>query len=131
VSLVPLRLVAAAALGSLLVAGCAGPGRGIADRIRAANSPIVREVYLSPANAFGGKGDEIQIFVPDNTTEAEKLSLWCEVMLPAGAADMPPGTIGVYEGVPGAGHDVLRDPACPSNRSPAVVRMQISSASSP
>jgi hypothetical protein len=99
----------------LIAFGCAGPARGIADRIRAANSPIVREVYVSPANPFGGKGDEIQVFVADNTREAQKLSLWCEVMLPAGAPDMLPGTVMVLEGVPGAGHDVLRDPACPSD----------------
>jgi hypothetical protein len=68
-------MVLAAILVAAVVAGCAGPGKGVAERIRAANSPIVREVYVSPANPFGGKQDEVQVFVVDGATQAEKLSV--------------------------------------------------------
>jgi hypothetical protein len=100
-------------LVSLLAARCAGPAQGIADRIRAANSPIVREVQISPANPFGGKPDEVKVYIYAEATEADALALWCDVMLPAGAADMPAGTIDVWRGQPGTGQRALRDPTCP------------------
>ncbi len=74
---------------SLLVAGCAGPGQGIAERIRAANSPIVREVQYYPQEFPSSRKEHIYIFVVDEATEAEVLQLWCDVVLPAGAAHLP------------------------------------------
>jgi hypothetical protein len=63
----------------------------IADRIRAANSPIVREVHLSPASFWEGSGDEITVFVIDGATEAQVLELWCNGVIPAGAQQLPSG----------------------------------------
>jgi hypothetical protein len=111
--LLRLRLNPAVVLAGLLIAGCAGPALGIADRIRAANSPIVREVHISPANPFGGKPDEVKVYVVDDATEADALALWCEIIVPAGAADMAPGTIDVWRGEPGTGQRILHDPSCP------------------
>jgi hypothetical protein len=108
------------ALVGILAAGCAGPAQGIADRIRAANSPIVREVHISPANPFGGKPDEVKVYIDPKATEADALALWCDVMLPAGATDMPAGTIDVWRGQPGTGQRALHDPVCPGDASPAL-----------
>jgi hypothetical protein len=111
-SLIGSRLVAALATAALLAAGCAGPAYGIADRIRAANSPTVRDVVLWPANPFGGRPDEIRVYVVDGATEADALALWCNVMLPAGAAEMLPH-IDVWRGRPGVERPALEDPTCP------------------
>ena len=103
----------------MLVAGCLGPGEGIADRIRAANSPIVREVIVTPSNLFGAKGDEIHIYVVPEATKAEALSLWCDVVLPAGAAQLPPKAVRVYWGERLTPTDALDNPVCPESGSPA------------
>ena len=114
-------MVAISAVGGLLAAGCtAGPGQGIADRIRAANSPIVREVALSPANFWQGSGDAVYVYLTDVATDAEALDLWCTVVYPAGADQLPAGQVGLYRGgelQPGGGRSgaslAVRDPVCP------------------
>ncbi len=131
VNYVPLRLVAgrmaALCAVALLAVGCAGPGAGIADKIRAANSPIVREVRFVPANPLEGSEEYIVVYVIDEATDAQALDLWCTVVIPAGAEQMPfpPGvqlsTFGEPQpegGVVG-GHRVLDDdPICPGDSSP-------------
>lgn len=111
------RLLAAASVLSLLVAACAGPGTGIAERIRAANSPIVREVVFSPANFWEGGGEEI--------TDAQALDLWCTVVVPPGAEQLPPGRIQLRKGgqrtTGGArlgSSRVLANPVCPGDGLP-------------
>jgi hypothetical protein len=121
------RSLPAGIIVSLLVAGCVTPGQGIVDRIRAANSPIVREIVLTPPNPFGGKGDEIHIYVVDEATEAEALALWCDVVLPAGAAQLPFMAVRVYWGERSTPTDALDNPICPDDGSPPRVGIDLSS----
>lgn len=96
------------------------------DRIRAANSPIVREVELSPANGWeGGKYDAIDVYVNDEATDAQALDLWCNVVIPAGADQLPAGQVQVLKGgekAPNGGRYgpslVLTDPVCPDDVAP-------------
>ena len=115
-----LRLVAAGVIAALLVAGCAGAGKGIADRIRAANSPIVKEVDLSPANFWQGSGDAVHVYLTDAATDEEALDLWCTVVYPPTVDRLPVGQVVLYKGgelQQGGGRLgvtlVLRDPMCP------------------
>jgi hypothetical protein len=117
------RLVGVAAI-ALLAAGCAGPGAGIAERIRAANSPIVREVIFSPAGLEGG-GELVTIFVIDAATDAQELDLWCRVVIPAGAAQLPTGNVRLFKGgeryQDGSSSGVyggLNNPTCPEGTTP-------------
>jgi len=82
----------------LLVAGCAGPGAGIAAKIRAANSSIVREVEFSPAAFPESSTDAISVYLVDDATDAQTLDLWCTVVVPAGAEQLPAGNVGLYKG---------------------------------
>lgn len=114
------RVLAAIGVLSLLVAGCGGPGQGIADRIRAANSPIVREVFLSPANLLEGSGDAVTVYLIDEASDAQAVDLWCNVVVPAGAEQLPKGRVDLYKGgdlQDGGGRSgvslVLHDPSCP------------------
>jgi hypothetical protein len=118
------KALAAITILAFLVAGCAGPGQGIADRIRAANSPIVREVYLSAANFWEGSGDAVKVYLVDEASDAEALELWCTVVLPAGAEELPPGGVQLFKGfepTPGGGRSggslVLESATCPEGGS--------------
>ncbi len=73
------------AVAASLVAGCvAGHGNEIADQIRAAHSPIVEEVVLSPINPFEGKDyDDVTVYLVAGTTDAQVQALWCDVVVPA------------------------------------------------
>jgi hypothetical protein len=103
----------------ILASGCLpGPGQGIVDRINAANSPIVNEVILLPANPFEGQGDEVQVFILKDATDADALALWCDVIVPAGAAQLPAGTVVVYWGDNLNPIRALRNPACSGIESP-------------
>jgi hypothetical protein len=107
-------LVVVLGMSSTLLTGCAGPGQSIADRIRAANSPIVREVVLSPANFWEGSGDAVYVYLKEEATEAEALDLWCRVVLPAGAKDLPTGAVGLWKGGASSGALLaLHNPTCP------------------
>jgi hypothetical protein len=120
-------VVAICAVASLLAAGCAaGSGQAIADRIRATNSPMVREVVLSPANFWQGSGDAVYVYLTDAATDEEALDLWCTVVYPPGANTLPAGQVGLYKGgepQQGGGRSgaslVLRDPVCPEGGSSA------------
>lgn len=120
------KVLATAGALSVFIASCTGPGQGIADRIRAANSPLVREVFLSPANPWEGSGDAVYVYLKDEATDAQALDLWCNVVIPAGADELPPGRVQVLKGfelLPGGGRSggsqVLHDPTCPGDASPA------------
>jgi hypothetical protein len=120
-------VVAVCAVASLLAAGCAASlGQEIADRIQATNSPIVREVELSPANFWQGSGDAVYVFLTDAATDEEALDLWCTVVYPPGANTLPAGQVGLYKGgepQQGGGRSgaslALRDPVCPEGGLPA------------
>jgi hypothetical protein len=76
---------AAVTCAAALVAGCAsGHGAEIADHVRAANSPIVEAVTVSPINPWGGKhSDDIYVYLSAKVTDAEVQALWCDVVVPA------------------------------------------------
>jgi hypothetical protein len=110
---------------ALLATGCQGPGTGIADRIRAANSPIVREVLYGSPGLEGG-GERIFVYLIDEATDAQALDLWCQVVIPAGAEQLGPDNVRLYKGgkpAPGGGSlgttRVLRDPVCPTTVVPS------------
>src|SRR4051812_23382290 len=93
---------------AVFVCACASAlGQGIADRIRAAKSPIVRDVVVSPANFWQGSGDAVYIYLVDAATDQDALDLWCGVVYPPGSVTLPPGHVVMYKGgepQPGGGH---------------------------
>jgi hypothetical protein len=90
--------VAALSAVTLLVACCSGPGAGIADKIRAANSPIVREVQLASAAFPDSSTDAIDVYIVDDASDAQALDLWCTVVVPAGVSQLPPRAVRLYKG---------------------------------
>lgn len=74
-----------ALLVGLLAAGCApAPGEQIANRIRAAGSPVVREVIFRPANLLDPAS--IDVWLIPGAPEAQAEAVWCEVIAPAGGS---------------------------------------------
>jgi hypothetical protein len=88
------------ALG-VLTAGCLpGPGQGLADHVRAADLPYVDEVQVSPKNPWGGKDyDDVFVYLLADVTDAQVIELYCNVVTPAGAAQLRPGEFSMYKGV--------------------------------
>jgi hypothetical protein len=118
-------LVGIAAVTLYLTFEVPRPGAGIADRIRAANSPLVREVVFEPVGFGEGGGETITILLVDAATDAQALDLWCRVVLPAGAAQLPSGNVSVYKGgelsPDGSRSGVyggLTNPVCPEGSTP-------------
>jgi hypothetical protein len=75
--------VGTAALAALLLAGCASDaGEHVADRIRAANATLVRDVIYRPANLLDPS--EIIVHLRPGATEPQAEQLWCDVVAPAG-----------------------------------------------
>jgi hypothetical protein len=114
------------------------PGAPVAERIRAADSPIVLEVRYQPA-VFGASivQDSLVVMLTDDATEAQALDLWCTVIVPAGGDRIAPDILRVEQGEktwPGGGttggHTVLPrptnlgdglvyvQPACPPGATP-------------
>jgi hypothetical protein len=60
------------------------PGRQLADRIRVADSPLVREVIFRPQTMIDPP--EVHVIVNAGVTEAQAERLWCEVVAPAGGS---------------------------------------------
>jgi hypothetical protein len=124
------RAAAAAAAIALAASACVSPpGAPVADKIRAANSPIVREVRYVPAR-FGASvvEDSITVILVDGTTEAQAADLWCTVIVPAGGDLLPPGALYVTQGEYLAvlpypttldGKPTYTGPTCPASASPA------------
>jgi hypothetical protein len=70
-------------LGSVVAAGCASvPEEAIAARIRAANSPIVRDVDYRPPNMLDPA--EIDVWLRPDARQLQATSLWCDVIVPVG-----------------------------------------------
>ncbi len=114
---------------SLLVAGCGllpGPGAGIVDRIRAANSPIVQDVILTPPTLFVNAGEEIRVEVEPAATDAEVVELWCHVIVPAGATQLPKGDFAMSWGDPTPTGRHMPIPICPDDGSPARAALDVS-----
>jgi hypothetical protein len=94
--------LALAVVVAAVAAGCLpGPGQDIADRIRAADSPIVKEVVLSPANPLVGKDyEEVILYLVDDVTDQAAFDLWCTVVVPAGVERLGPrGQVYMEKGV--------------------------------
>jgi hypothetical protein len=131
------RAVTAIGIAALALVACSNPGAPVAERIRAANSPIVLEVRYAPSNPLGDGGETLVVLLTDDATEAQALDLWCTVIVPAGGDQLPPSTLYVRQGeMPGpgggvtGGHTILPypttvdghfsyvDPKCPASASP-------------
>ena len=107
-------------LAALLVASCApAPGEQVAARIRAAGSPLVREVTFRAADMIDPAS--IDVFLSPGTTRAQAEGLWCAVIVPAGGT-LTEGDAGValwtttqaWTAPAGDGSDFLDiDPTCP------------------
>ncbi len=80
-----LGTLAAAGVLGLLVAACVKPGDRLADHIRAANSPVVREVFVHDDWL---DGPEVILYLRSGATEAQAEQLWCEVIEPAGGSHL-------------------------------------------
>lgn len=78
------RAVLALVVGFVAV-GCAlAPEGRVANRIRAAASPVVREVVFRPANFLDPAS--IDVWLIPGATVAQADRLWCEVIVPAGGS---------------------------------------------
>jgi hypothetical protein len=60
------------------------PGRQLADRIRAANSPLVQDVVFREQTMIDPP--EVHVIVKHGVTETEAAGLWCDVVAPAGGS---------------------------------------------
>jgi hypothetical protein len=118
----------AVGLLTVVVAACSNPGAPVAEKIKAANSPIVREVRYSPAT-FGASvsQDSLIVVLVDGATDAQAIDLWCTVILPAGGDQLPSGVLQVNQGenlivlpypTTLAGEPSYAGPPCPAAASP-------------
>jgi hypothetical protein len=99
-------LAAVLACASLAAAGCAEREAGVADRIRAVNSPIVRRVFYQSSNILDPA--EVDVYVGAGTTQAQAQRLWCDVIVPAGGDAT---FVALWRGV--GWFSVNVDPTCP------------------
>ena len=63
----------------------AAPGEQVANRIRAAQSQIVRDVIYRPANALDPA--EVIVYLRSGSTEADARLFWCNIVVPAGGSE--------------------------------------------
>ena len=80
----------------VLVAGCSSAS-GVAARIRAVNSPLVRDVEYK--DAIVGS-NPIRVYLVPDTTLADGHRFWCDVVVPAAGADLSTIEIVVYSSDP-------------------------------
>ena len=81
-----------------LVAACGmGRGRAVADRIGRSGSPLIDRVEFSPANVFG-KPDEVKVYMVLGATEEQAITVWCEVVIPAGARPPSDPYVAIWHG---------------------------------
>ena len=84
---------------ALVVAGCSGsrPVVALADRVRAANSPLVVRISLNESNlisqAFEGDYDRLRVYLREDASDTQILTFWCSVIVPGGGASMPENTL--------------------------------------
>ena|ERR1700690_3196693 len=80
-----MKRVVLALVAGLVATGCASTaGEQVASRIRAANSPVVREVVWRPANFLDPP--EVDVWLIPGATESQAEILWCQVIVPAGGS---------------------------------------------
>jgi hypothetical protein len=74
-------------LVTAVVGGCqSDPAAAVATRIRAAGSPVVRDVVLRSANYLDPAG--VDVWLRAGATEAEADALWCDVIEPTGGSNL-------------------------------------------
>lgn len=81
-------VVAVGAAGLAWAWSIRGPGPGVADRIRAVRDPLTVSVEYRRANPFEGAPAEVLITLVHDATRDEVNEFLCEVVLPAGGAEM-------------------------------------------
>jgi hypothetical protein len=86
------------------------PGRKLADRIRAADSPLVREVVFRQQTIIDPP--EVHVIVDAGMTEWQAEQLWCDIVAPAGGSQFE-GELGalIYDD---AGKWLASGTECPS-----------------
>jgi hypothetical protein len=60
------------------------PGEALAERIRAANSPLIQTVEFRPLTMIDPP--EVHVIVVPSVTEDQADRLWCDVVAPAGGS---------------------------------------------
>jgi hypothetical protein len=86
------RLLVAGVLVTVATGACSpSPGQAVAERIRAAGSPLVGKVVFRPADLLDPT--ETDVWLKPGVSEADAELLWCQVVVPAGGAEA--GDIGV------------------------------------
>ena len=84
------------ALAVPVVAGCAtGAGEQVADRIRAANAVIVRDVIYRPANFLDPA--DIVVYLRPGATESQAEQHYCDVIVPAGGDQSDGSDVSVWD----------------------------------
>ena len=74
-------------LGVLLIvlsSGGSRAGESVAERIRSAGSPLVREVVFRPQHL--PDPPEVNVWLNPGVSESDAVELWCDVILPAGGS---------------------------------------------
>ena len=82
---VVLIVVVVLTVGVVVLMSTVYPGPGIADRIRATNSPLLQDVAFRAS--FTGSG-EVTVHLVQGMTEAQARRFWCEVVVPAAGSDL-------------------------------------------
>ena len=96
----PAKLLMVAGLVTMMATGCTSVADDIAGRIRAAKSPIVREVEVDEPNFFTGRRPGITVYVVDDATEVQAREMWCVVMAPAGVGQLDQDDVHIIQGTP-------------------------------
>ncbi len=90
-------------------------GQAVADRIAASGSPLIKRVEFTRSNPFEGSPDEILVTMAAGTTEAQAVTFWCEVVVPAGHdPDRVRVTLVSIDG----GHQLAFKAVCPPSSPP-------------
>lgn len=80
-------MVFAASVASAAVSGCYWFNTHdlveVAERVRAADSPLIHRVFYTPGDIL--EPQELNVVLIQTAGDAEAATVWCEVLLPAGA----------------------------------------------
>jgi hypothetical protein len=87
------------------------PGRALAMRLQAANSPLVREIVFRPQTFIDPP--EVDVWLRPGATEAQASALWCEVIAPAGGSPFE-GDLGVVVWNDAGTEMMAVNPPCPA-----------------
>lgn len=77
-----LWLLSAVVLIVVIFGGGSRAGESVAERIRTAGSPLVREVVFRPEHL--PDPPEVNVWLKPSVSESDAVGLWCHVIIPAG-----------------------------------------------